>query len=124
MPLRKKKKTEQMVLKNFVITRTKKGDVVIQTKSFDWKMELGFSSSFGQQLDYMLKNNSKSEVEELITELYYTSTSMLTDMELAKIIRDYFEAKIKAHLKEVSEESEEKDLKIVKEITDDRKKTT
>jgi len=112
--------------KNFIISETKKGDIIVTTKTYDWKLRLAATSQHGQILKFFIENNSEEEINELLNMVYYTSVSMFIDMKLTKHIRDFFDQKIQDAeiLEEVSEEEEIENLKIIKDGLQDTKTTS
>lgn len=103
---------------NFIITTKKDGNLVLNTKNYDWKLELGATSHACQILKYHLDHSTDEEVDELLTRVYYTSTTMLGDIEFAQHIGTWFEKKLEEASEsptEVTEESEKENLKIVKD---------
>lgn len=105
--------------KNFNITITKQDDVVVSTKTKDWKMSFSSVSNHGLILKFFIENNTEEEVNELLTEIYYTSCSVFTNMEFAKHVRAFFNDKIEEAqiLQEVSEKEDKENIKIVKDDT-------
>lgn len=116
MGFKKKEKVDQVVLENFIITKKVDGFLGLRTKTGDWNLELSGESNFGVMINFFMNSNTKEEINELLTRVYYTSITMITDIELAGIIGNYFEARLNKALDESGDEK--KDLEIVKEITD------
>lgn len=112
--------------KNFNITITKKDEVIVSTVTKDWKVTWSPISTYGQALKFYMDQISNEELNELLTEIYYVCNSMLTNMELTKHIRDFFDEKIKEAeiVEEISEEEDKKNLKVVKDVEEIRGKTT
>ena len=69
---------------------------------------------------YLAENND-DEISELITIVYYASTGLLEDVELAKIISGHFLKKMSKSKVNVSSAQEAEDLKTVKQIVDAKK---
>jgi len=107
----KKQKTTTTTTSNFIITSVPRtDDVVISTKSYDWKLTLSGVSNPGQQVKYYLENNTNDEVDQLLTIIYYSSVSVMQDAELAGMILDYFEKKINPDVEEAGDDEEEIEL--------------
>lgn len=122
---RKKKKEEkqQVITKNFIITEIQDGGISISTKSYDWKLELTPTTAFGQQMIYFTKNNTPDEVNELLTMVYYTSITMIGNIEFTKYISDFWDKKISDAEVVEDEEQDKKDLEIVKKDLDEKEKS-
>lgn len=119
---KKKKEIEIVETQSFVITYAKSGSLIINTKLFDWKVELAPHTTHCQIMDHYIKNNTLDEVNQILQMVYVTTTAMLTDMNLVQIFSNYFGAIQDTEAIEVSEESEKEDLKIVKQMTNEEKK--
>jgi len=89
----------------------------VQTKRKDWKLTLSGESNFGQLLKFYTENNTEVEVEDLLVDLYATTTSMLIDMKFKRHISDYFNDMLQDAeiLEEITDEEDAKNLKIVKD---------
>lgn len=106
--------------KNFIVTNNKNGGIIVQTKTYDWKMEFSAESNHGQILKFYIEKVSEEKINDLLTDLYVTSCTMLTDMKFKEHVMDFFSEKIKDAevLQEVTEEEEKENLKTVQDDTD------
>ena len=110
----KKKETEVMTTVNFIITKGKR-ELVITNKSYDWKLSLADHTELGQILTYYSETNTAEEVNEILTMLYYTTSTMLTDVKLADVVGDFFQDKLDNAQKEVVEIAEKEDAENIEE---------
>ena len=113
-----KKGTKVTTTTNFVITEIKDGELVVNTKTYDWKVSLAPGTSHHLIMKHYVENNTLEEVNQILNLVYATTTTMLTDMKLTNTVLKYFKAIEETELIEVTEDSEKEDIKIVKEIED------
>jgi len=117
-------KTNTIKTNNFIISYSKKKDIVINTKNLDWKITLSVGTFHYETLNYFIEKNTPDEINELLSMLYYTSITMLTDMKLTGIIHEYFEKKLQdAKAPKISDKEDKKILKQLKKEHNDRTET-
>ena len=100
---------------HFIVTNTKKDDLVISTKTYDWKITLAPNTRHYQLLQHYISNNTLEELDVVLDMVYVTSTTMLSDMKLTDYILQYFKSIQETPLVEVSDEEDAVILKTLKD---------
>lgn len=99
---------------NFIISDTKTG-VIINDKNSQWKLQFSLGTSYHAAIQHYLRENSEEELNLLITTMFYATAFAVTDISLVKLIVDHYEGKVNKDLEPITKDSEEADLKVVKQ---------